>query len=139
MKHTNSAIEAQKIDEDYEAGEEFSDEIKLQDFGRRAIMALRQNLKAKIAEREKNNIFLKYTDKINEIVVGEIYQIWKKILILDDEGIELILPKAEQIPNDRYRKGDTIRAVVISVSIEKVRHLLHFLEHHLYSLKDYLN
>ncbi len=112
--------EAQKIDEDYEAGEEFSDEIKLQDFGRRAIMALRQNLKAKIAEREKNNIFLKYTDKINEIVVGEIYQIWKKeILILDDEGIELILPKAEQIPNDRYRKGDTIRAVVISVSIEK--------------------
>ena len=112
--------EAQKIDEDYEAGEEFSDEIKLQDFGRRAIMALRQNLKAKIAEREKNNIFLKYTDKINEIVVGEIYQIWKKeILILDDEGIELILPKAEQIPNDRYRKGNTIRAVVISVSIEK--------------------
>lgn len=112
--------EAQKIDEDYEVGEEFSDEIKLQDFGRRAIMALRQNLKAKIAEREKNNIFLKYTDKINEIVVGEIYQIWKKeILILDDEGIELILPKAEQIPNDRYRKGDTIRAVVISVSIEK--------------------
>ncbi|HOE38329.1 MAG TPA: transcription termination factor NusA [Bacteroidales bacterium] len=112
--------EAQKIDEDYEAGEEFSDEIKLQDFGRRAIMALRQNLQSKIAEREKNNIYLKYKERVGEIVVGEIYQIWKReILILDDEGIELILPKAEQIPNDRYRKGDTIRAVVISVSIEK--------------------
>ncbi|MCK9255539.1 MAG: transcription termination/antitermination protein NusA [Bacteroidales bacterium] len=111
--------EAQKIDEDYEAGEEFSDEIKLQDFGRRAIMALRQNLQSKISEREKDNIFLKYKDRIGEIVVGEIYQIWKReILILDDEGIELILPKAEQIPNDRYRKGDTIRSVVLSVELK---------------------
>ncbi|MDL2262516.1 transcription termination factor NusA [Bacteroidales bacterium OttesenSCG-928-I21] len=113
-----SLSEAQKIDEDFEPGEEYSDEIKLEDFGRRAILTLKQNLQAKILEREKDNIYLKYKDKIGEIVVGEIYQIWKReILVLDDEGTELILPKSEQIPNDRYRKGDTLRAVVADVEL----------------------
>lgn len=110
--------EARKIDEDFEAGEEYSDEIKLQDFGRRAILALKQNLQAKILEREKDNVYLKYKDRVGEIITGEIYQIWKReILILDDEGTELILPKSEQIPNDRYRKGDTLRAVVLAVEL----------------------
>lgn len=110
---------AQEFDEDFEVGEDYSDEIKLQDFGRRAIMTLRQNLQSKILEREKDNIFLKYKEKVGEIVIGEIYQIWKReILILDDEGIELILPKHEQIPNDRYRKGDTLRAIVHSVELK---------------------
>lgn len=111
--------EAQKIDVDYEVGEEYSDEIKLQDFGRRAILALKQNLQAKILEREKDNIYLKYKDRVGDVIVGEIYQIWKReILVLDDDGTELILPKSEQIPNDRYRKGDTLRAVVLSVELK---------------------
>ncbi len=111
--------EARKIDEDFEPGEEYSDEIKLEDFGRRAILALKQNLQAKILEREKDNIYLKYKDRVGEIITGEIYQIWKReLLVLDDEGTELILPKSEQIPNDRYRKGDTLRAVVLSVELK---------------------
>ncbi len=113
-----SLTEAQQIDEDFEVGEEYSDEIRLEDFGRRAILALKQNLQAKIMEREKNNVYVKYKDRIGEIIVGEIYQTWKReILILDDEGTELILPKSEQIPNDRYRKGDTLRAVVLDVEL----------------------
>jgi N utilization substance protein A len=111
--------EARQIDEDFEPGEEYSDEIKLEDFGRRAILTLKQNLQAKILEREKDNIYLKYKDKVGEIIIGEIYQTWKReILVLDDDGTELILPKSEQIPNDRYRKGDTIRAVVLSVELK---------------------
>lgn len=110
--------EARKIDEDFELGEEYSDPIKLEDFGRRAILALKQNLQAKILEREKDNIYTKYKDKVGELVIGEIYQIWKReILILDDDGTELILPKSEQILNDRYRKGDSIRAIVLSVEL----------------------
>lgn len=110
--------EARKIDEDFEPGEEYSDEIRLEDFGRRAILALKQNLQAKILEREKDNIYLKYKDRIGELVIGEIYQVWKReILVLDDEGTELILPKTEQIPSDRYRKGDTLRAVVVDVEL----------------------
>ena len=114
-----SLTEARKFDEDFEVGEEYSDEIKLEDFGRRAILALKQNLQAKILEREKDNIYLKYKDRVGEIVIGEIYQIWKReILVLDDEGTELILPKSEQISNDRYRKGDTLRAAVLSVELK---------------------
>lgn len=110
--------EARKIDDDYEVGEEFSDEIRLEDFGRRVILALKQNLQAKILEREKDNIYYKYKDRVGELIVGDIYQIWKReVLILDDEGTELILPKAEQIPNDRYKKGDTIRAVIAKVEL----------------------
>lgn len=108
--------EAKKIDEDYEIGEEVTDEVKLVDFGRRAILNLRQNLASKIMELEKDSIFSKYKDKIGEIVTGEVYQVWKKeILVLDDEGNELILPKHEQIPSDYFRKGDTLRAIVYKV------------------------
>jgi len=110
---------AKEIDEDYEVGEDVTDEVKLLDFGRRAILALRQNLTARILELEKNNIYAKYKDRIGEIVTGEVYQVWKReILILDDEGNELILPKSEQIPSDYFRKGDTIRAVVVKVEMK---------------------
>ena len=111
--------QAKKIDEDYEVGEEVTDEVKLKDFGRRAILALRQNLTNRILDLEKNNIYLKYKDRIGDIVTGEVYQVWKKeILVLDDENNELILPKAEQIPSDFFRKGDTIRAVVVRVEMK---------------------
>ncbi len=111
--------EAKLIDEDYEVGEEVTDEVKLFDFGRRAILALRQNLTARILDLEKSNVYAKYKDRIGDIVTGEVYQVWKReILILDDEGNELILPKIEQIPSDYFRKGDTIRAVVLSVELK---------------------
>ncbi len=111
--------EAKKIDEDYEIGEEVSDEVRFQDFGRRAILSIRQNLTARILDLEKNNIYAKYKDRIGEIVTGEVYQVWKReILVLDDDGNELILPKSEQIPTDHFRKGDTIRAVVIKVEMK---------------------
>ena len=110
---------AKLIDDDYEAGEEVTDEVKLESFGRRAILALRQNLTARILELEKNNVYIKYKDRIGEIITGEVYQVWKReILVLDDEGNELILPKSEQIPSDYFRKGDTIRAVVIKVDMK---------------------
>jgi len=110
--------EAKKIDADYEIGEDVTDEVKLVDFGRRAILNLRQNLASRILELEKDYIFSKYKDKIGEIVTGEVYQVWKKeILILDDEGNELILPKNEQIPTDYFRKGDSVRAVVFKVEL----------------------
>jgi len=111
--------EAIKIEPDFEVGEELSEEIKLLSFGRREILSIRQNLISKIQEYEKNNIFLKYKEKIGEIITGEVYQVWKKeILVLDDEGIELILPKSEQIPSDFYRKGDSIRCVVSKVEMK---------------------
>ncbi|MCF8362955.1 MAG: transcription termination factor NusA [Prolixibacteraceae bacterium] len=111
--------EAKKIDEDYEVGEEVSDEVKLLDFGRRAILNLRQNLASRILELEKDSIYNKYKDKIGDIVTGEVYQIWKKeMLVLDDEGNELILPKTEQIPSDFFRKGDNVRAVVYKVELK---------------------
>ncbi len=110
--------EAIKIEPDFEVGEEVSEELKLSDFGRREILTIRQNLISKIQEYEKDSIYNKYKERIGEIITGEVYQIWKKeILILDDENIELILPKSEQIPSDFYRKGDTIRAVVSKVEM----------------------
>ncbi len=110
--------EAIKIEPDFEVGEDLSEEIKLVSIGRREILSIRQNLISKIQEYEKNNIYQKYKDKIGEIITGEVYQVWKKeILVLDDEGIELILPKSEQIPSDFYRKGDAIRAVVSRVEM----------------------
>jgi N utilization substance protein A len=110
--------DAKKIDPDYEVGEEVADEVKFLDFGRRAILSLRQNLAARILELEKDNIYNKYKERIGIVVTGEVYQVWKReILILDDEGNELILPKVEQIPSDFFRKGDTLRAVVIKVEI----------------------
>ncbi len=109
---------AKKIDDDYDVGEDVTDEVKLEDFGRRAILNLRQNLASKILELEKDNIYGKYKKKIGDIVTGEVYQVWKKeILVLDDEGNELILPKTEQIPTDFFRKGDSIRAIVLKVEL----------------------
>ncbi len=110
--------EAIKIEPDFEIGEEVSEEIKMKDFGRREILAIRQNLVSKVQEYEKNNIYKKYKEKVGEIITGEVYQVWKKeIMVLDDENIELILPKSEQIPTDFYRKGDSIKAVVIQVEL----------------------
>jgi N utilization substance protein A len=113
-----SLSDAKKIDDDYEVGEDVTDEVKFIDFGRRAILALRQNLTARIMDLEKSNIYQKYRDRIGEIVTGEVYQVWKReILVLDEEGNELILPKSEQIPSDYFRKGDNIRAVVVKVEM----------------------
>jgi len=120
-----SLTKAKEIDDDYEAGEEVTDEVKLADFGRRAILALRQNLSARIMELEKNHLYNKYKDRIGDVVTGEVYQVWKReILILDDEGNELILPKTEQIPSDYFRKGDTIRAVVVKVDMRNANPLI---------------
>ncbi len=111
--------EAVKIEPDFEVGEEVSEELKLVDFGRREILTIRQNLVSKIMEYEKDSIYRKYKEKVGEIITGEVYQVWKKeILVLDDEGFELSLPKQEQIPSDFYRKGDTIRAVVARVEMK---------------------
>ena len=110
--------QAKKIGEDYEIGEEVTDEVKFSDFGRRAILNLRQNLATRILELEKDNVYTKYKNKIGEIVTGEVYQIWKReLLLLDDEGNELLLPKIEQIPTDFFRKGDSVRAVIIRVEM----------------------
>ncbi|MFO7789301.1 MAG: transcription termination factor NusA [Bacteroidales bacterium] len=110
--------EARQIEEDYEVGEDVTDEVKMEEFGRRAILALRQNLTNKILELERDSLFNKYKGRVDEIVTGEVYQIWKKeILVLDDEGNELILPREEQIPSDFFRKGDTLRAVVSRVEM----------------------
>lgn len=111
--------QAKKIDDDYEVGEEVTDEVKFVDFGRRAILNLRQNLATRILELEKDNVYSKYRNKIGEIVTGEVYQIWKReLLLLDDEGNELLLPKTEQIPTDFFRKGDSVRAVIIKVEMK---------------------
>lgn len=105
--------EARKIDADCEVGEEVTDEVHFADFGRRAILNLRQTLASKILELQKDSLYAKYKDKIGTIVAADVYQVWKKeILLLDDEGNELLLPKSEQIPSDFYRKGETVRAVV---------------------------
>ena len=110
--------EVKAIDPTYEIGDEYADEIKLASFGRRAVLSLRQNLASRILDLEKASLYEKYSEKVGEIVTGEVYQVWKKeVLILDDEENELILPKAEQIPNDFYRKGDTIKAIVKSVEM----------------------
>ena len=111
-----SLSEAQKIDASYEEGEEVTDEVIFAKFGRRAILNLRQTLASKILELEKDSIYNKYIDKVGTIINAEVYQIWKKeMLLLDDEGNELLLPKTEQIPSDFYRKGETARAVVARV------------------------
>lgn len=105
--------EAKKIDVDFEVGEDVTDEVFFEDFGRRAILNLRQTLTSKILELQKEGLYNRYKEKVGEIVSGEVYQIWKKeILLLDDEKEELLLPKTEQIPTDFFRKGEHVRAVV---------------------------
>ncbi|MBQ2321347.1 MAG: transcription termination/antitermination protein NusA, partial [Bacteroidales bacterium] len=111
--------EAKKIDADFEIGEEVTDEVKLKDFGRRAILSLKQNLAGLVMELEKDVLFNKYKEKIGQIITGEVYQVWKReALIRDDDGNDLILPKSEQIPADYFRKGDTVRAVVSRVEFK---------------------
>ena len=108
--------EAQKIQPDYEIGEELSETVNFAKFGRRAILNLRQTLASKILELEHDSLYNKYKDRVGEIISGEVYQTWKReVLIVDDENNELILPKAEQIPADQYRKGETVRAVILRV------------------------
>ena len=111
-----SLSDAQKIDPDFEEGEEVSEKIEFAKFGRRAILTLRQTMASKILDLEHDNLYNKYVDKVGQIVSGEVYQIWKReMLLLDDEGNELLLPKSEQIPGDFFRKGETARAIVLRV------------------------
>ena len=110
--------EAKKFDVDLEVGDDYIEQITLESFGRRAILAARQTLVSKVLELEKDEVFKKYKDREGELVIGEVYQIWKKeLLVLDDDGNELILPKTEQIPADYFKKGDSIRAVVYKVDM----------------------
>ena len=110
--------DAIKIEPDFEIGEEVSEPVRIDSFGRRDILTIRQELSSKIQEYEKNNIYKKYIDRVGEVITGEVYQVWKReILVLDNEGIELTLPRSEQIPDDFYHKGDTIRAVVARVEL----------------------
>jgi N utilization substance protein A len=109
---------AVEIEPDFEVGEEVAEEVKLDDFGRRNVLSLRQNLISRILELEKDHIYKKYKERIGEIITGEVYQVWKReILVLDDEGNELILPKQEQIPSDYFKKGESVRAVVARVDL----------------------
>ncbi|MCL2510425.1 MAG: transcription termination factor NusA [Bacteroidales bacterium] len=121
VKDPNSQIAysaAIKIEPDFEIGEEVAEEIFMKDFGRREILSIRQTLATKIQEYEKNSVYQKYKERIGEIISGEVYQSWRKeTMVLDNEGIELVLPKTEQIPTDFYRKGDPIKAVVSRVEM----------------------
>jgi N utilization substance protein A len=110
--------DAIKIEPDFEIGEEVTEEFKFADFGRRSILSLRQNLISRIMELEKDSLYKAYKERVGEIITGEVYQVWKKeILVLDDEGNELILPKSEQIPSDYFKKGEGVRAVVAKVDM----------------------
>lgn len=114
-----SLKEARVIEDDYEVGEEVSEQINFAKFGRRAILNLRQTLASKVLELEHDSLYNKYKDRVGQVVSGEVYQIWKReVLLVDDENNELILPKSEQIPADQYRKGETIRAVILRVDNE---------------------
>ena len=110
--------QAIKIESDFEVGEDLSEPVPMSEFGRREILAIHQNLVGKIQDYEKSLIFQKYKDKVGEIIIGEVYQPWnKEVLVLDEEKIELVLPKSEQIPSDHFRKGDTVRAIVLKVEL----------------------
>ena len=108
--------EARKIEPDYEVGEDVSEKVDFNKFGRRAILTLRQTLASKILELEHDSLYNKYKDRVGQVISGEVYQVWKReVLIVDDENNELMLPKTEQIPGDMYRKGETVRAVILRV------------------------
>ena len=110
--------EVKAIDASYDVGDEYVDQIDMTQFGRRAVLSLRQNLASRILDLEKAALFEKYSEKVGEIITGEVYQVWKKeVLVRDDEENDLVLPKSEQIPNDFYRKGDPIKAIVKSVEM----------------------
>lgn len=114
-----SFSDAQKIEPDFEIGEDVSEKVKLEDFGRRAVLSVRQNLVQKVLELEKSEIYNKYKEKVGDVITAEVYQVWKKeIMLMDDEGNELLLPKTEQIPSDFFKKGDTVKAVVSKVELK---------------------
>ncbi len=114
-----SLTDAQKIEADFEVGEDVSERVEFSKFGRRAILNLRQTLASKILELEHDSLYNKYKDRVGQVIAGEVYQVWKReVLIIDDENNELLLPKSEQIPADVYRKGETIRAVIARVDNE---------------------
>lgn len=114
-----SFSDAQKIEPDFEIGEDLSERVKLEDFGRRAVLYVRQNLVQKILELQKSEIYNKYKEKVGDVITAEVYQVWKKeIMLMDDEGNELLLPKTEQIPSDFFKKGDTVKAVVSKVDLK---------------------
>ena len=114
-----SLSDAQKIEDDYEVGEDVSERVDFTKFGRRAILNLRQTLASKVLELEHDNLYNKYKDRVGQVVSGEVYQVWKReVLLVDDDNNELILPKSEQIPADQYRKGETVRAVIARVDNE---------------------
>jgi len=116
-KHISLA-NAKKIEPDFEIGEQVTDRIVLDDFGRRAVLAIRQNLVSRVLDLEKDALYRKYKERVGDVITGEVYQVWKKeTLVLDDEGNELILPKTEQIPGDFFKKGDAVRAVVLKVDM----------------------
>lgn len=114
-----SYSDAQKIEPDFEIGEDVSEKVSLEEFGRRAVLSVRQNLVQKVLELEKSEIFNKYKEKVGDVITAEVYQVWKKeIMLIDDEGNELLLPKTEQIPSDFFKKGDTVKAVVSKVEMK---------------------
>ena len=121
LENENTEIalsEVKAIDASYELGDEYVDQIDMTKFGRRAVLSLRQNLASRILDLEKAALFEKYSERVGEIITGEVYQVWKKeVLVRDDEDNDLVLPKSEQIPNDFYRKGDAIKAIVKSVEM----------------------
>ena len=113
-----SLSEVLKIDDSYEVGDEYTDEIPFSAFGRRAVLSLRQNLASRILDLENAGIYEDYSTKVGELISGEVYQVWKRdMMILDEDNNELVMPKSEQIPNDFYRKGDTIKAIIKSVEM----------------------
>ena len=117
--NTEIAINDEELDDDYEVGETFAKKIELKDFGRRGILNIRQNLQGRIMDIEKANLYNKYVGKIGEIFTGEVYQTWaKEVLILDEDGNELRLPKSEQIPGEHFKKNDTVRAIIKSVEMK---------------------
>ena len=117
--NTQIAIDDETLDDDYEIGETFAKKIELKDFGRRGILNIRQNLQGRIMDIEKANLYNKYAGKIGEIFTGEVYQTWaKEVLILDEDGNELRLPKSEQIPGEHFKKNDTVRAIIKSVEMK---------------------
>lgn len=122
VKDQNKEIalsDAIKIEPDYEVGEEVSEKVDFSKFGRRAILNLRQTLASKVLELEHDSLYNKYKDRVGQVIAGEVYQVWKReVLLVDDENNELILPKSEQIPHDVYRKGETVRAVIKEVNNE---------------------
>ena len=116
---TQIAQDDETLDDDYEIGETFAKKIELKDFGRRGILNIRQNLQGRIMDIEKANLYNKYVNKIGEIFTGEVYQTWaKEVLILDEDGNELRLPKSEQIPGEHFKKNDTVRAIIKSVEMK---------------------